>query len=204
MKTFKVRMETWLWIKTIFKILVSLGMAAVFINSLISAIMKYCSEPIATSMFKTIGDNEKGIKFPQLTICDIKYVYNDNILRKCRNGSQYYQESLSNCLTDPEFSPTKFNKANTNRFKKFINKTVVCLDSNHGSHDCHFLNFDVWTDIYHPQMGHCLNLNLELLPNFEFLPVKDSMPDVEIGFQDVMKYKTIALVYIHSKIGKIL
>ena len=99
------------WFQTFVKLVVSVLMTGLFLNSLIYGIKKYQSEPTATTITKTIGDNEKGIKFPQMRICDKDFVFRNRILNQCWNDSSTYlyhpfKESLKNCLNIKDYNFT--------------------------------------------------------------------------------------------------
>ena len=60
------------------------------------ALLKYLSEPISTTFFKTIGDDGKTMHYPKISICSRNPVQ-DFKLEYCANGKNSYGEGILQC-----------------------------------------------------------------------------------------------------------
>ena len=68
------------------------------------AVVRYWRQPLSTEISHSFGDNNNGIQFPLITLCEGHFQKNNVILSKCKNGAKTFMQSVRNCLeSDKQF-----------------------------------------------------------------------------------------------------
>ena len=93
------------------------------------AVSRYLSQPLATDIGTTFGDNEFGIRFPKISFCpDVGYLQNDVIFKDCSDSYyKYFMPTLFQCFKN---------------IKDF--KIRPLMESLHISHDKVFELVQIW------------------------------------------------------------
>ena len=134
----------------------------VFIFWTVYSFFKFIDEPTGTHITYSIGDDdEKGITFPQVTICNYDFTRQNPVLDKCRNGSYNFLPAMSNCFnSDPTFNLDEFKQSLELDPKVFIKSfylqygstVAIPLDN---------LESIILSNVYHHRFGLCYNIDLE-------------------------------------------
>ena len=63
---------------------------------------RYWSQPLSTDISYSFGDNENGIEFPLITLCQNIYSQFNPILDKCQNKTKNFKSAIVNCVKNDE------------------------------------------------------------------------------------------------------
>ena len=63
-----------------------------------TAILKYWSQPLTTDTSFVFGDNEKGIQFPVITICEYDFYTNNPLMKDCHTVNWDFIGSFVSCM----------------------------------------------------------------------------------------------------------
>ena len=63
-----------------------------------SAILKYWNQPLTTDTSYVFGDNESGIQFPVITICDYDSYIENPLFKDCKIGRRNLIGSFLSCM----------------------------------------------------------------------------------------------------------
>ena len=138
------------------KFLIFSTLYGIFVWLSYKAIDKYIYEPISTEIVYTTGDDGVHIKFPVMTICP--YEKPRKLLDHCRNGSEFYQEMLKNCLeNDPKFDLNESLKA------LYYDREVYFGDIEPLRHPKSTQNDQesLWSPVIHARFGLCYSIDLD-------------------------------------------
>ena len=80
------------------KNLIILGLTLLLIWWVGNAILKYWSQPLTTDTSFVFGDNEKGIQFPVITICEYDFYTNNPLMKDCHTGNWDFISSFVSCM----------------------------------------------------------------------------------------------------------
>ena len=134
----------------------------VFIFWTVYSFFKFIDEPTGTHITYSIGDNdEKGITFPQITICNYDFVRQNPVLDKCKNGSYNFLQAMSNCFNaDPNFNLNEFKQSLELDPKVFIRRIILQYGSTVIKPLDDIENI-ILSNVYHQRFGLCYNIDLE-------------------------------------------
>ena len=134
----------------------------VFIFWTVYSFFKFIDEPTGTHITYSIGDNdEKGITFPQVTICNYDFTRQNPVLDKCRNESKNFLQAMSNCFnTDPNFNMDEFKQSLELDPKVFI-KSIILKYGSTVIKPLDNLENIILSNVYHERFGLCYNIDLE-------------------------------------------
>ena len=64
-----------------------------------TAILKYWSQPLTTDTMNVFGDNDKGIQFPLIAICDYDFQKNP-LMKDCYTDKHNFISSFVSCMKE--------------------------------------------------------------------------------------------------------
>ena len=120
------------------------------------AVVRYWRQPLSTEISHSFGDNNNGIRFPLITLCEGHFQTNNPILSKCKNGAKTFMQSVRNCLENKnQFKIYDFMDSLTIKKRDVILKTKLWVGSKYI-----VLDDIVWSTVFHNLFGHCFTADL--------------------------------------------
>ena len=137
-----------------------------------SAILKYWNQPLTTDTRYVFGDNESGIQFPVITICDYDLYIKNPLLKDCKIGPRDLIGSFLSCMKkDKNFTMESF----TNSLQLDVRKIVSVVRVWTGSEMIILQDLDsqAWSKIFNYFWGFCHTFDLSKIEKFEYVSYKE-------------------------------
>ena len=163
------------------------------------SVLRYWSQPLATDISHSFGDNKNGIEFPLATFCHYNFHANNEIMKDCQNVGWNFIPTFALCLkTDPNFNIDNFmerglkTEITTIVEKVRIFTGVEYIDLGH-------LSDDFWSTVFHFTFGQCFTFDMSKTEEFRFIPYNESeRPGIEFMLAENNPWKQLRIL-LHSK-----
>ena len=120
------------------------------------AVLRYWNEPLSTEISYSFGDNDNGIQFPLITLCQHHFYLHNSILRNCKNQTRDFMPSLQYCLKNNlSFKIDDFMESLTIKRENVIFKTELWTGSEYVK-----LNDLIWSKVFYNAYGLCFTADL--------------------------------------------
>ena len=139
-----------------------------------TAILKYWSQPLTTDTINIFGDNEKGIQFPLITMCDPDIYTKNTLLKDCYAGEHDLIGSFVSCMKqNKNFGVELF----MDSLQLDVRKIVASVQIWTGSKYISFQNLErqAWSRIFHYAFGFCHTFDLSKINKFEYVSYQEKM-----------------------------
>ena len=127
---------------------------------------------MSTDISFNFGDNENGIKFPQISICHFWFSKYNSFLKNCRGDELTFTLAVKNCLkNDSNFSIEDFTKNLFEIEKESVIENVQ-LWWGSGFTSLDHLSDELWSLLFNVADGPCFSFNLSKSKKYKFIPYK--------------------------------
>ena len=133
-----------------------------------TAILKYWSQPLTTDTKTVFGDNNNGIQFPLITICDFDFYTKNPLMKDCHNRNWDFIRSFVSCMKeDNNFLIESF----MDSLQLDIRKIVAMVSVWTGSEDSRLEDLDgqAWSRIFNYGWGFCHTFDLSKIDKFKYV-----------------------------------
>ena len=161
-----------------------------------TAILKYWSQPLTTDTMNVFGDNDKGIQFPLIAICDYDFQKNP-LMKDCYTDKHNFISSFVSCMKeDKDFLIESF----MDSLQLDIRKVVAMVSVWTGSEYISLQNLDghAWSGIFDYIWGFCHTFDLSKINEFKYVPYKRMRPGLEFVMAENNPWQRIAIM-LHTK-----
>ena len=137
-----------------------------------TAILKYWSQPLTTDTSYVFGDNEKGIQFPLITICDRDIYTKNPLMKDCKTGRYDLIGSFVSCIKkDKNFLLESF----MDSLQLDIRKIVAMVKLWTGSEHIILKDLDglAWSKIFNYAWGFCHTFDLSKINTYEYVSYRE-------------------------------
>ena len=164
-----------------------------------TAILKYWSQPLTTDTINIFGDNEKGIQFPLITMCDWDIVTKNTLMKDCYTREYDFIGSFVSCMKqNKSFSVESFMASLQLDIRKIVARVQVWTGSEYIS--LQNLEGQAWSSIFHYEFGFCHSFDLSKINKFEYIPYRERMrPGLGIVMADNNPWQSSAIM-VHTKV----
>ena len=163
-----------------------------------SAILKYWKQPLTTDTSYIFGDNENGIQFPVITMCDYNLYIKNPLLKDCKIGSRDLIGSFLSCMKkDKNFQMESF----TDSLQLDVRKIVSIVRVWTGSEmiTLQDLESQAWSKIFNYFWGFCHTFDLSKIEKFEYVSYKEiGRPTLRFVMAENSPWKRLILI-LHTK-----
>ena len=163
-----------------------------------TAILKYWSQPLTTDTINIFGDNEKGIQFPLITMCDHDIYAKNSLMKDCYTREYDFIGSFVSCMKqNKNFWVESFMDSLQLDIRKIVARVQVWTGSEYIS----FQNLErqAWSRIFHYEFGFCHSFDLSKINKFEYLPYRERMrPGLAIVMAENNQWQSSAIM-VHTK-----
>ena len=180
------------------KNLIILGLTLLLIWWVGKAILKYWNQPLTTDTSFVFGDNEKGIQFPVITICEHDCYANNPLMKDCHTGNWDFISSFVSCMKkDKNFQIGSF----MDSLQLDIRKIVAMVQLWTGSEYISLQDLDgqAWTRIFNYGWGFCHSFDLSKINQLNYVPYQEIWrPGLGFGMVGNNPWQRIAIM-LHTK-----
>ena len=164
----------------------------------INAFQKYLSQPMVTDITTRVGDDGTYIQFPQITICNYRFLKENSYLKDCLDATGSYLKTLENCMkVKKNFNVKDFLASLTYNQTHFIKKATLRMQEFAPRMDLEKFSAKIWTPVFHKSFGLCYALYLSGETAYKNLPIEDK-PYLRLHFSNDNPW-TWAVIMVHSK-----
>jgi hypothetical protein len=162
-----------------------------------AAILKYWSQPLTTDTMSVFGDNEKGIKFPLITICDHDFTKNPLMKNCCTNRYDFISSFFSCMKEDSNLLIESFMDSIQLDIRKIVSMVSVWTGS---AEYISLQNLDghAWSGIFDHMWGFCHTFDLSKINKFKYVPYKRLRPGLKFVMAENNPWQRIAIMF-HTK-----
>ena len=145
------------------------------------AILKFQSQPLSTDIYQTIGDQDRKITFPTITICDFTYSKN-HLFKNCSTTSYHYLSAMLSCLSKGvELNFSEVTEKLHLKRQDFFSDAVV----KYWGDDAPFMNISqekIWNLVVDARHGPCFSLDLSNDDGTKFLAIDKFLGNPRLEF----------------------
>ena len=163
-----------------------------------TAILKYWSQPLTTDTSFIFGDNEKGIQFPVITICEPDFYANNPLMKDCHTGNWDFIASFVSCMKeDNNFLLESFMDSLQIDIRKIVLMVRLWTGSEYIS--LQDLENNAWSRIFHYGWGFCHSFDLSKIPQFKYVSYQEIWrPGIGIEMVENNPWKRVSTI-LHTK-----
>jgi hypothetical protein len=163
-----------------------------------TAILKYWSQPLTTDTSFIFGDNEKGIQFPVITICESDFYANNPLMKDCHTGNWDFIGSFVSCMKeDNNFLLESFMDSLQIDIRKIVLMVRLWTGSEYIS--LQDLDGDAWSLIFNYGWGFCHSFDLSKIPQFKYVSYQEIWrPGIAIEMVENNPWKRVKTM-LHTK-----
>ena len=163
-----------------------------------TAILKYWSQPLTTDTINIFGDNEKGIQFPLITMCDPNICTENPLMKDCCTGEWDFIGSFVSCMKqNKSFRAESFMDSLQLDIRKIVASVQVWTGSEYIS--LQNLEGQAWSRIFHYALGFCHTFDLSKISKFEYVSYQERMrPGLEFVMVENSPWQS-PLIMVHTK-----
>ena len=161
-----------------------------------TAILKYWSQPLTTDTMNVFGDNDKGIQFPLIAICDYGFPRNP-LMKDCFTDYYDFVSSFVSCMKeDKNFLMESY----MDSLQLDVKEIVAMVSVWTGLEFISLQNLDghAWSRIFDYVWGFCHTFDLSIINKFEYVPYKRMRPGLEFVMAENNPWQRIAIMF-HTK-----
>ena len=156
-----------------------------------NAVFRYWSQPLSTDISYKYGENDQGIQFPLITLCNWNIFANDPIIKECHDGSWNYITTLISCM--------KRNKtSHMQNFHPEIGNIVKMVQIWTGAGYTNLDHGAFWTKVFH-QKGPCFTFDISKVDKFKYVSLKPGeRPGIEFILAKDNPWKDLGIM-LHTR-----
>ena len=163
-----------------------------------NAVLKYWREPVSTDISYKFGENEQGIQFPLITLCNFNIFLDNKMLKECDDGSWNFMSTLVSCLKS---NKTLKGAEDLQNFHPKIENVVEIVRLWNGLKYVNQYRFNetVWTKVFHYKYGPCYTFDLSKVDKYKYIQLKAGLKP---GIEFVMAENNLwanALLMLHTR-----
>ena len=100
-----------------------------------NAVLRYWSQPLSTDISYKYGENEQGIQFPLITLCNFNIRNDDPTIRDCYDESWNFLSALVSCMrrNKSDHMPNSHPENVVERVKFWTGSGYVNLHNSYGT-----------------------------------------------------------------------
>ena len=162
------------------------------------AVLKYWSQPLTTDTSYLFGDNENGIRFPIVTICDSEFYHKNSLLKNCHTKHWDLIHSYVSCMKkDKTFLIETFMDSLQLDVRKIVTMVRVWTGSEYII--LQDLYGQAWSKIFNYAFGFCHTFDLSKIDKFEYVSYQEILrPGLEFVMSETNKLKKPNIM-LHTK-----
>ena len=132
-----------------------------------TAILKYWSQPLTTDTSYVFGDNDNGIQFPLITICQPAFdFYKNPLVKDCHDGKYNLIHLFVSCMKqDENFLIESF----LNSLQLDVRQIVLKVHLWTGSETIMLQDGQAWSKIFNYGWGFCHTFDLSKIKKFKYV-----------------------------------
>ena len=163
-----------------------------------SAILKYWSQPLTTDTSFVFGDNEKGIQFPVITICESDFYSNNPLMKDCHTGNWDFIGSFVSCIKkDKSFLIGPFMDSLQLDLRKIVAMVRLWTGSEYIS--LQDLDGNAWSRIFNYGWGFCHSFDLSKITQFKYVSYQEIWrPGIVIEMVENNPWERVSMM-LHTK-----
>ena len=162
------------------------------------AMFRYWSQPLSTDISYKYGENEKGIQFPLITLCNMNILKENKMLKDCYDGSWSFMSTLISCAKRKK---TLKKTDDTPNFHPELKSLVEMVQLWTGSEyvNLHQYYETVWSKVFHNMYGPCYTFDLSKVDKFKYIHLKAGLkPGIEFVMAEKFQWTTVVLM-LHTR-----
>ena len=163
-----------------------------------NAVLKYWSQPVSTDISFKFGENERGIQFPLITLCNFNRFVDNEMLKECNDGSWNFMSALVSCVKS---NKTLIGADDIQNFHPGLKNIVEMVRFWTGSKyvNLHHFNETVWTKVFHYKYGPCYKFDLSKIENYKYVQLNaGQFPAIEFVMAEKNLW-TSAILILHTR-----
>ena len=162
------------------------------------AVLKYWSQPLTTDTRYLFGDNEKGIMFPVITICDADFYRKNYLMKNCHSRHWDLIHSFVSCMKqDTTFLIESFIDSLQLDIRKIVAIVRVWTGLEYIS--LQDLDGQAWSMIFNYAFGFCHTFDLSKLDKFKYVSYQEILrPGLEFVIAENNQWKKPNIL-LHTK-----
>ena len=163
-----------------------------------TAILKYWSQPLTTDTKNIFGDNEKGIQFPIITMCNPDFYTKNPLMKDCYTAEWDFIGSFVSCMKqNKNFRVESFMDSLQLDIRKIVASVQVWTGSKYIS--LQNLEGQAWSRIFHYALGFCHTFDLSKISKFEYVSYQErSRPGLEFVMVENSPWQS-PVIMVHTK-----
>ena len=181
------------WIKKLCRVknVIILCLVLLFLWWGCNAVLRYWSQPLSTNISYTYGENDQGIQFPLITLCNWNIFVNDPIIKECHDGSWNFISTLISCM--------KRNKTfHMQNFHPEIRSILEMVRIWTGSGYVNLDHGTLWTKVFH-RKGPCFTFDISKVDKFKYVSLNPGeRPGIEFIIAKNNPWKNVGLM-LHTR-----
>ena len=151
------------------------------------------------------GDNENGIQFPSITICNQNYYLQNPLMKKCLSIEPNTWDllgSLNSCMKeDPNFTIDSFMDSIELDIRNIVALEFIWTGSKNV-----YLNEKgnlAWSIVFHYAFGPCYLFDLSRIEEYKYISYKERMrPGLAFVITETNPWKKV-FVLVHTEVDRI-
>ena len=163
-----------------------------------NAVLKYWSQPVSTDISFKFGENEQGIQFPLITLCNFNRFVDNEMLKECNDGSWNFMSALVSCVKS---NKTLIGADDIQNLHTGLENIVEMVRFWTGSKyvNLHHFNETVWTKVFHYKYGPCYKFDLSKIENYKYVQLNaGQFPAIEFVMAEKNLW-TSAILILHTR-----
>ena len=163
-----------------------------------NAVLKYWSQPVSTDISFKFGENERGIQFPLITLCNFNRFVDNEMLKECNDGSWNFMSALVSCVKS---NKTLIGADDMQNFHPGLKNIVEMVRFWTGLKyvNLHHFNETVWTEVFHYKYGPCYKFDLSKIENYKYVQLNaGQFPAIEFVMAEKNLW-TSAILILHTR-----